>query len=227
MSPETPDPQDFNDPSPNPEGDGELAGVCAALRRYAVTRLVVRYAGSEDDGGVEEVVYEPEEAPVPQEINDRLQDVAETYCPDGYEDNHGGYGSLTLYPFAGLAVLKHTARYEDAEEAEVRATPLPARLRRRLSRLGITGVTARFDGYGDEGSIEEFVAQPETAVLGRRLEDDLEDFLLDRLPGGWEDGEGGFGDFVLDVAGGTVRVVAYWRVEKVWPPQIIRWKWRQ
>src|SRR5262245_5142695 len=167
-----PDPGDFTDPSPNPAEDPVLAILCDALQERSVTRVVVRYAGCDDSGGVEEVLYTPEEAAVPRELDDLLRSVAENYCPDGYEHNDGGYGSLTIYPFEGLAELEHTDCYVDEVDAEVRVPPLPARLRRRLSRLGITTVTARFDGYGDSGQIEELVAQPE-AVLGRGLEEDL------------------------------------------------------
>jgi hypothetical protein len=222
-----PDPRDFTDASPNPEKDHDLALLGDALQECSVKRVVVRYAGWGDDGSVEEVLYDPEEAAVPRGIDDWLRVVAEAFCPDGYEDNDGGFGSLTVYPFEGLAELEHTDRYVDSVGADVPAATLPARLRRRLSKLAITAVTARFDGYGDSGQIEAMVVQPETAVLGRDLAEDLEDFLLRHLPDGWDDNEGSFGDFTLDVAAGLVEVDACWRVDGESDRETIRWNWRE
>src|SRR5438045_1072944 len=93
----TPDPQDFTDPSPDPAIDTDLTVLCDALQEHGVTRVVVRYEGSGDSGGVEEVEYVPGDVSLPRWVEDKLRDVAEGYCPDGYEDNEGGYGTLTVY----------------------------------------------------------------------------------------------------------------------------------
>ena len=226
-NPTASDPNDFTDPSPNPGEDGQLAVLCSALQQKVITRVVVHYEGSGDSGGVSEVEYEPEGTAVPEELADRIREVAEEYCPDGYEDNEGGYGSLTVYPSAGLAQPEYTARDITTEAVDFRALRLPRRLRRRLTELGVLGVTASFDGHSDSGQIEEFSLEPENTVLGGKLETKLEHFLFSHLPGDWADNEGGFGSFTVDVVAGTVAVEAYWWILSDSPTNSIRWIWRQ
>jgi hypothetical protein len=137
---------------------------------------------------------------------------------------------LTIYPFEGLAELQHYSRFEDSQEMDgLTFTPLPQVLRDRLAALEITTVTARFDGYGDSGQMEEINidTESESANLDDDLVDALDDFLMEQIPGGWENNEGGFGEFSVDVATGTVECDAYWRVENAAEAEIIRWKWRQ
>ena len=74
--------------------------------------------------------------------------------------------------------------------------------------------------------MEELTIEPQSATLGD-LEEELEDFLLNLLPGGWEINEGSHGQFTVDVASGRVEVDAYSRVQKDTDPQLTRWKWRQ
>jgi hypothetical protein len=225
-TPDDPDPQDFTDPSPNPEGDTGLAILADALQEHGVTLVVVCYEGSGDSGAVGEVAYTPPNVSLPKWLEVNLRDVAEGYCPDSYENNEGGYGTLTIYPCLGLAELEHHDRYEDSESIDTQPVALPRRLARPLSRLGIMRITAHFDGYGDSGQMEELTVEPESAVLDGALEDELQDFLLDQLPGGWEINEGSYGEFTIDVTGGQVEVDAYWRVEKDSDPQVTHWQWR-
>jgi hypothetical protein len=222
-----PDPQDFHDPSPEPSSDPDLAILGDALQEHGVRRVVVRYQGYGDEGAIEEIELEPADAPLPDWLEASLQDVAEDYCPDGYENNDGGYGCLTVYPFDGLAELEHCARYEDSQALDTQAATLPSRLRRRLLRLGVRRVAAHFDGYGDSGQIGGFEVEPEAVALGDDLERALEDFLLGRLPEGWEINEGGHGDFTVDVPAARVEVDAYFRVEKDSDTEVTRWRWRQ
>jgi hypothetical protein len=111
---EPPDPENFTDPSPNPSNDTEVARVCSDLREHGVRRVVIRYEGCGDSGGVEEMEFVPENVSLPTGVGHRFRDVAESYCPDGYENEDGGYGCLTVFPFAGLAELEHTDRHETA-----------------------------------------------------------------------------------------------------------------
>src|SRR5262249_47250886 len=127
----------------------------------------------------------------------------------------------------GLAELEHCDRYVDTESMDAAAAPLPAELRLRLARRGVTRITARLDGYGDSGQVEDFTVEPEAAVLGSDLEGALEDLLLGQLPGGWENDEGGCGEFTVDVEPGQAEVDASWRLEKDAAPHTTRWRWRQ
>jgi hypothetical protein len=130
-----------------------------------------------------------------------------------------------LYLAHGLAELEHYDRYEDAVGIDLATVALPAELHRSLTQLGVTGVTARFDGSGDSGQIEAFTVEPETVVLGA-LEEELEDFLVEQLPGGWEINAGSFGEFTVDMAAGAVTVQASWRIEKDSDVLATHWHWR-
>jgi hypothetical protein len=227
QSEETLDLQRFTDESPNPAGDADLSVLCDALQEHDIRSVVVRYQGSGDEGSIDEVEFEPADTHLPEWIINTLEDVAERYCPDGYENNEGGYGSLTVYPLEGLAKLEHSDCYEDSEAIDTPTATLSRGLRKRLAKLGVQRVTARFDGYGDSGQIESVEVEPETVSLAKDLQDELEDFLIERLPGGWEINAGSWGEFTVNVPAGHVEVAAYWRVEADTEPQVTRWKWRQ
>jgi hypothetical protein len=224
---DAPDPEEFADESPDPSRDADLAALCNTLLGLGVARLVLRYDGCGGSGSIQDVEYEPEGYRPTRKLEDKLCDVAEGYCPDGYENNDGGYGCLTVHVAEGLAEQEHTDRYEDTEDMDVGTAELPEGLRERLSRLGVTAVTAEFDGYGDSGQFEGLAAEPRGAVLDRQLSDALEDFLFGLLPGGWENNEGGYGDFAVDAASGRVQASAYWRVDKDSETKFTRWKWRR
>lgn len=98
-----------------------------------------------------------------------------------------------------------------------------------LATLGITQVVISFNGYGDEGQIEEIVASagdttlelPPNAIVpgftdrnpgfvgpvAVTIADALEHLAYDLLGEthmGWQDGEGAYGDFTFDVAARTI-----------------------
>jgi hypothetical protein len=98
-----------------------------------------------------------------------------------------------------------------------------------LAAAGVTRVTVSFNGCGDEGCAEEVLAfagetgmdLPDTpveiqtlsfgsatpVVLSQPLAEAIEtlaDALLDHAHDGWENGEGAFGEFILDVAALTI-----------------------
>lgn len=108
-----------------------------------------------------------------------------------------------------------------------------------LQAADITSVTVTFDGCGDSGQIDAIVARagdgeitlPDTQVeLARTdfhldetrresmaLPDAVETFCYDALEsrhGGWENNEGGFGDFTFDVAARTIAFDFNYRIEK-------------
>ena len=98
-----------------------------------------------------------------------------------------------------------------------------------LAAVGITIVTISFDGYGDSGQIESVEAkagedvvplaagtititsplwcqlEPETKQMSvyDAIEKLAYEFLED-THGGWEDGEGAYGDFTFDVSARTI-----------------------
>jgi hypothetical protein len=223
---DAPDPDDFVDDSPNPQGDTDLAILCDALQERGVQRVVVQYEGSGDSGGIELIEFEPADPAVPAWLEKALHEVAEGYCPDGYENNEGGYGTLTIHPFLGRAALEHYDRSQDAVAMDLETIPLPEQLRQGLSALGVHRVTAHFDGCGDDGQFDPLEVEPESAEIDDGLQGQLEDFLLERLPGGWELNEGSIGHFEVDVPSGAVTVDGSYRTELGNAAQQTRWKWR-
>lgn len=163
---------------------------------------------------------------IPDWVEDRLADVAESYCPDGYENNDGGYGSLTVYPAEGIGELEHYDHYEDAKDMPVGEAELPRKLRRQLKKLGVAEITAHFDGSNDSGQIEEFEVLPMPVEIDRVLQDQIEDLLVNLLPDGWEVNEGSYGTFTIDVDSGTITIEAASRLIAESEANITRWKWR-
>ena len=98
-----------------------------------------------------------------------------------------------------------------------------------LAAAGIVNVTVQFDGYGDSGQIESIDARgaegdmplPEAEIEIASPSHNGADVVLDTLQtrdaieqlcyellgdthGGWENNDGAFGEFVFDVAAGTI-----------------------
>ncbi len=225
--PRTLNPRDFGDQSPNPDIDAELALLCDLLQERGISSVLFRYCGSGDSGCVEEVEYVPEDRRLPGRIEDKLMQLAEGYCPNGYENEVGGYGTLVVHPFLGLAERQHYDRYEESEAMLVEPALLPASLQHRLSGIGVTCITAAFNGYRDSGDIEDFRADPDGIAIDELLLAEIEEFLINQLPAGWKINEGSFGHFEVDVQTRRVGVTAYWRTQRDSDAQVTRWRWRQ
>jgi hypothetical protein len=221
-----PDTIDFTDPSPDPCNDSDLAVICDVLQEHAIERVAFEYSGSGDDGQIDEAEYAPESATLPEWVHRKLRTLAESYIPAGYEDNDGGHGMLTIFPFLGLAELEHHDNYTDAVAMESNSPRWPRGLAQRLTRAGVEVITANFDGYGDDGQIEDLAFEPATATVGPELQDAVERFLLDHLTPGWEIGEGSYGDFHVDVASRDVTVNGSCRVEQE-SDSMTRWRFRE
>lgn len=132
------------------------------------------------------------------------------------------------------------ARYASFEQRASTLNPdNKAVLIAALAAAGITTVIVTFDGGGDSGQIESIVARtgdcdvelPDTLVeLARAdfhdeeirrttapLPDAIESFCYDVLEskhGGWENNEGGFGEFTFNVAAGTVIFDFNYRIQQ-------------
>ncbi|MGH7077777.1 MAG: DUF6878 family protein [Acetobacteraceae bacterium] len=116
-----------------------------------------------------------------------------------------------------------------AERAEALRPANKATLFDALAQVGITSVLVRFDGEGDSGQIEEIDAlcgetpaelpsdeitiaepvwgSPEVRRVTLSVRDAIETLafnLLEETHGGWENGDGAYGDFTFDVAELTI-----------------------
>jgi hypothetical protein len=133
-------------------------------------------------------------------------------------------------PDAGFGYFQYLAQERAyAERAEALRPANKKALFDALAQAGITLVTVRFDGEGDSGQIEEIdalcgetpaelpsgeiaIAEPVWGSLEVRhvtlsVRDAIETLafnLLEETHGGWEDGDGAYGDFTFDVAERTI-----------------------
>ena len=128
----------------------------------------------------------------------------------------------------------------DEEQARARKLVEPNKraLFAVLAPAGITRVTVTFDGGGDSGQIEaveafcgaDSASLPEGEVTLERhsyrsdeaeqivlsVPEAIEDLcyaLLGQEHGGWENNEGGYGEFVFDVAGDSIALDMNIRIE--------------
>lgn len=86
---------------------------------------------------------------------------------------------------------------------------------RLLALCGVRTVTAAFDGYGDDGQIDEPVCDPPPpAGLPDGTGDILVGCLDQLLPGGWGNNEGCFGTITLEVTSGEASVALTYRDEE-------------
>jgi hypothetical protein len=89
----------------------------------------------------------------------------------------------------------------------------------KLRSAGVTFVAMHFDGSGDEGVSEEVKCYSSGAYeheVSEAIEYDtshLHEHFEALVPFGYEIGCGGFGDIVLDVAQGTIKVIRNDRFE--------------
>ena len=92
-----------------------------------------------------------------------------------------------------------TMRREQEEKLQARRVALLAILR----AAGALRVTMTYDGYGDEGNVQDVTIEPETVALSTDDSEALESFGWDRayaLHPGFENNEGGYGELIWDIA---------------------------
>ncbi|GAB3588594.1 DUF6878 family protein [Acetobacter peroxydans] len=118
----------------------DRATVMAALKACGITKVVIRYDGYGDSGGVEECTVEGGQGqesltvPVQTVILDwssaektiqmaPLREVLETLAMQyvavehsGWENNEGGSGDVTFDPIAGTITVSHTENYVASED---------------------------------------------------------------------------------------------------------------
>src|SRR5271166_9962 len=73
----------------------------------------------------------------------------------------------------------------------------------RLKQHNVVSVEADYDGYADSGCIESIIAVANDGSkvdLDEKLHDNLEEYICDRLPEGWEINDGSYGTVRFDVA---------------------------
>ena len=94
-----------------------------------------------------------------------------------------------------INVAEMMAKWQAEREAANKAGR--SELLPQLRALGITEVTAEYEGYGDSGNVEDVVVSPDTITLTEDLRRRVEDFGWDfayALSPGFENNEGGYGE---------------------------------
>ncbi len=218
----------FKDKSPSKRTDRKLIPWCKMLAGLGVTKFMVSYAGSGDEGEVADIAWEPQEIQIFQMALDQIKKLCAAYCPSGYESGAGGHGYIEVWPAQQLATLCHINVVEGSESMDIGDTELPTDLHNELVRLHVAKVEMGFDGCGDSGdtewkSIELTDGTSRTRLPGQILKQ-LGAFLEDLLPGGWEVNEGGWGTITVDVATADVVVDGYANIEEEEEAVLTRWK---
>ena len=95
------------------------------------------------------------------------------------------------------STMEKWAAERDVENKEVRAVLLA-----QLRTLGVTEVTAEYEGYGDSGNVEDITLQPSGIALPTDLSSQLDEFAwafaYQQHPG-FENNEGGYGTLTWDL----------------------------
>jgi hypothetical protein len=90
------------------------AELLAQLRARGISEVTAEYEGYGDSGNVEDVIVQPAEVQLPEplatEVGDFAWSLAYHYHP-GFENNEGGYGTLTWDLRNDSITLDHADRY--------------------------------------------------------------------------------------------------------------------
>lgn len=102
------------------------------------------------------------------------------------------------------STMEKWAAERDAENTETRAVLLA-----QLRTLGVTEVTAEYEGYGDSGNVEDITLQPNGVALPSELSSQLGDFawaLAYQQHPGFENNEGGYGTLTWDLTKDSINL---------------------
>jgi hypothetical protein len=97
------------------------AELMAQLRALGISEITAEYEGYGDSGNVEDVTVQPAEVKLPEplatEVGDFAWSLAYHHHP-GFENNEGGYGTLTWDLRNDSITLDHSNRYIETDTTE-------------------------------------------------------------------------------------------------------------
>lgn len=103
----------------------ELKEISVTLFARGVTKFSCEYSGEGDSGDIDYNFYEKNEAfgpknkkDIPEEILTKLLDIVWEFVPSGFENNDGGYGTLTIDFQTNTIELSHNDRIIEVETTE-------------------------------------------------------------------------------------------------------------
>ncbi|APX26217.1 MULTISPECIES: DUF6878 family protein [Salipiger] len=101
----------------NKAARGELLPL---LRALGITEVVAEYEGYGDSGNIEDVTVQPAGVELSDELNTKVEDFAWSVAyhqHPGFENNEGGYGTLTWDVIADSIALDHADRYVECSHS--------------------------------------------------------------------------------------------------------------
>lgn len=90
------------------------------LRALGITEVIAEYEGYGDSGNIEDVTVQPSGIALPDELCTKLGDFAWSVAyhqHPGFENNEGGYGTLTWDVTADSISLDHADRYVETSHS--------------------------------------------------------------------------------------------------------------
>lgn len=96
------------------------AELLPQLRALGVTEVVAEYEGYGDSGNVENLTVQPEGIALPEDLARSVEDFAWSIAyhqHPGFENNEGGYGTLTWDIAADSITLDHADRYVECNHS--------------------------------------------------------------------------------------------------------------
>ena len=94
--------------------------LLSELRAVGVTKIEVQYEGYGDSGNIEDVVVTPDTISLSEELRRRVEDFGWDFAyalSPGFENNEGGYGTLTWDIAADSITLDHADRYVECSHS--------------------------------------------------------------------------------------------------------------
>ena len=91
--------------------------LLAQLRALGITQVTAEYEGYGDSGNIEDVTVQPVGIGLPDDLSTKVGDFAWAVAYDqhpGFENNEGGYGTLTWDIVADSITLDHADRYVES-----------------------------------------------------------------------------------------------------------------
>jgi len=96
------------------------AALLSELRALGVRSIEVQYEGYGDSGNVEDVVVTPDTIALTEVLRLRVEDFGWDFAyalSPGFENNEGGYGTLTWDIAADSITLDHADRYVECSHS--------------------------------------------------------------------------------------------------------------
>ena len=93
------------------------AELIAQLRAIGITEVTAAYEGYGDSGNVEDITVQPNGIEIAGDLSTKLEDFAWSFAYEhhpGFENNEGGYGTLTWDISVDSITLDHADRYVES-----------------------------------------------------------------------------------------------------------------